>query len=87
MTPQTDAANVSEKNPERDESSGKFSENYATETFLDVIRAHELPTTGDVADAVGCNRRTAYVRLNKLQDADKVSSQEVGNALVWSVAE
>lgn len=87
MTPQTDAATMSERNPERDENSGQFSENYPAEDFTQAIRERDLPTTGDVAEAVDCNRRTAYVRLTKMEVTGDVTSKEVGNALVWSVSE
>lgn len=78
---------VSERNPERDEETGRFSDHYPDGAFLTVIRERDLPTTTEIADAVGCDRRTAYVRLKELQDRGVVTSRKVGTTLVWMPAE
>jgi len=78
-----DPPNVSERNPERDEDTGRFGHHYPDEAFLAAVRERDLPTTTEVADDVGCDRRTAYVRLTELKDGGVVRSRKVGTALVW----
>jgi len=82
-----DVSAVSERNPERDEETGRFSDHYPDEEFLTAIHECDLPTTTEVADGVGCNRRTAYVRLTELEDREDVTSRKVGTALVWALEE
>lgn len=70
----------------RDRESGKYTGEFSDEDFLTAIR--ELGGSGgttEIAEQVGCDRRTAYVRLNDLEDENAVSSRKVGNALLWSI--
>ncbi|MDS0474582.1 transcriptional regulator [Natrinema sp. 1APR25-10V2] len=71
---------------DRDEESGKFTEEYPQEDFIHALE--ELGSTGttDVSDFVGCDRRTAYLKLQSLEEEGKVTSQKVGNALLWKLA-
>lgn len=46
-----------------------------------------MPTTGDVAESVGCDRRTAHDRLTTLEEKGEVESQRVGAAFVWAIAD
>lgn len=71
----------------RDSDDGTYEPEYSDDSFLKAIREQSLPTTTDVADTVGCDRSTAHYRLGKLADADRVESEQVGNAKVWSVIE
>ena len=66
---------------------GRFEATFEPEEFLDAVRDLELPTTADVADAVGCAHRTALHHLNSLEDSDALDSRLVGRAKVWSIAE
>lgn len=71
--------------PERDESSGQYVAEYAPEAFTEALR--ELggsASTAEVADAVGCNRRTAHLRLTELEDEGAVDGRRVGRAYLWS---
>jgi len=72
---------------ERDEDSGQFTPTFADEEFVAAIESHDLPTTNEVADAVGCKYRTAYARLGELEDEGTVTSRKVGNSLVWMLVE
>ena len=73
---------------DRDEETGKYTDKYPDEAFLDAIREHDgLPTTPSVAEPVGCNRRTAYNRLKELEEQGDIISQEAGRTLVWMLAE
>lgn len=71
---------------DRDRETGEFTDKYPEDAFLDAVRDHDgLPTTPSVADAVGCNRRTAYNRLTDLESRGDVASQEAGRTLVWTL--
>lgn len=63
--------------------SGKFTPTYTPEDFLEAVDALELPTTGDVADHVGCAHRTALHHLNQLEDEGRVASRTAGRAKLW----
>jgi len=71
---------------ERDEDSGQFSEEYPPELFLEAIGELGSAGTTDIAEYVGCDRRTAYLKLQALEEQEKVSSQKVGNALLWKLS-
>ena len=73
--------------PERDEKTGKYTEEYPVTAFIDAIRELDGGGTGEIATQVGCDRRTAYVKLNALEDSGQVSSRKVGQTLFWTVAE
>jgi predicted transcriptional regulator len=74
-------------NTERDPDSGKLTEQYSDEDFLEAVAEHEPASTKEVAEAVGCSRRNADVRLRRLEEAGQVSKKMVGNSLTWFVAE
>nr|WP_246084528.1 HTH domain-containing protein [Salinadaptatus halalkaliphilus] len=42
--------------------------------------------TSEIADEVGCTRRTAYTRLKSLEENGRVEIRQVGNSLVWVAA-
>lgn len=72
--------------PERDESSGKYTTEFEPEAFIEAIR--ELSgsaSTREVADAVGCDRRTAHLRLTELDKEGDIDGRRVGRAYLWSV--
>lgn len=70
-------------NKERDETSGRFRQRFTDEEFLEAVRNGDLPTTNDVAEAVGCKYRTAYGRLGDLEDDGRVTSRKIGSSLIW----
>ena len=71
-------------NTERDSESGKLSKQYSDEDFLEAVKDNEPASTREVADAVGCSRRNADVRLRRLEEEeDKVRKKMVGNSLTW----
>lgn len=71
----------------RDEHSGKYAEAYPEEAFIDAIReAGGMAGTQEVANAVGCVYDTAYKKLRKLEENEKVSSRKVANARLWMPA-
>nr|WP_246084444.1 HTH domain-containing protein [Salinadaptatus halalkaliphilus] len=43
--------------------------------------------TSEIAETVGCTRRTAYTRLQTLESEGQVTSRKVGNSLLWSVCD
>lgn len=72
---------------ERDEDSGKFAEEYPLEAFLDALDELGPAGTTDVSEHVGCDRRTAYLKLQSLEDDGEITSRKVGNALLWELKE
>ena len=68
-----------------DETTGKFAAEYSGEDFVDAVAARDLPTTSDVADAVGCAHRTALHHLNRLEEEGRVDSRMAGRAKLWRV--
>lgn len=68
---------------ERDEKSGKFTEQYPREAFLQAVENIENATTAKVAEAVGCSYDLAYRRLNSLADEGELTRIEIGSSFVW----
>jgi len=70
--------------PGRDEETGRYTGQYSTDDFLDAISAEGgAAGTGEIADYVGCAHDTAYKRLQEMEEEGLVSSQKVGNTLLW----
>ena len=73
---------------DRDEESGEYTTSYPDSAFVDAIEEFDgMAGTSDVAETVGCTRRTAYTRLKSLEEEGLVESRQVGNSLVWLVGE
>ena len=73
---------------ERDEESGRFSEEYPRKLFVQAIEAEGGQAgTSEIADRVGCIRETAYKKLVRMEEDSEVSSRKFGNSLVWSITE
>lgn len=68
----------------RDEDSGKFTEQYSREAFVEAVDSIENATTAQVADEIGCSYDLAYRRLNALEESGEVSSTKIGSSFVWS---
>jgi uncharacterized membrane protein len=70
--------------PGRDEDTGQYTGQYPTQDFLDAINEEGgMAGTGEIADRVGCAHDTAYKRLQVMEEKGLVTSQKVGNALLW----
>lgn len=70
----------------RNEESGQYTTNYEADDFISAIEDHDgMAGTKDIADAIGCTRRTAYTRLKELEEEGTLNSREIGSALVWTV--
>lgn len=75
-------------NPERDDDTGRFTETYPREDFLNAIREEGgMAGTTDIAERVGVIRETAYKKLQRMEDENEVESKKIGNSLVWTIAE
>lgn len=55
--------------------------------YIDVVEKLEMPTTSDVADAIGCDVSTASDHLSDLESEGCVSVRRIGPSKVWSVTE
>jgi hypothetical protein len=67
----------------RDEDSGQFTEEYPEQKFLQAVEELDSAGTSDIAEYVGCDRRTAYLKLTSLEQDGKLESDKIGNALLW----
>lgn len=75
-------------NDERDEESGKFTEKYPTEDFLQAIREEGgVAGTTDIANRVGVIRSTAFQRLERLEEDGIVVKKDIGNSAAWILPE
>ena len=72
---------------DRDEKSGKFTEEYPSQDFLDALVELGPSGTTDISTHVGCDRRTAYLKLKSLEEEGEVRSKKVGNSLLWELIE
>ena len=68
---------------ERDEESGKFTEEYPPQEFIQALDELGPSGTTEISDHIGCDRRTAYLKLKSLEEEGEVSSTKVGNSLFW----
>lgn len=74
-------------NADRDTDTGRYTETYPTEEFIEAVRELSPAGTADVAEAVGCRYETAYKKLQHLADQGRVASDKIGGSLLWSVSE
>lgn len=75
-------------NESRDENSGQYKPVYEDGDFIAAIRERDgMASTRQVADAVGCDKDTAYRRLRSLTDAGDLDREDIGNTILWTVAE
>jgi predicted transcriptional regulator len=58
---------------------------YAESQFIGAIGQDDTPTTTDVAEDVGCSSQAALYRLNNMEDEGVVTSELIGNTLIWSL--
>jgi DNA-binding MarR family transcriptional regulator len=73
---------------DREEESGKYTTSYPDSEFLDAIRqCNGMAGTSEIAEEVGCTRRTAYTRLKSLEEDGRVNSRKVGNSLIWLISD
>jgi GTP-sensing pleiotropic transcriptional regulator CodY len=75
---------MTERNPNRDDETGKYTEGYTPENALDALAALDgAATTSEVGDEMGCARRTAYNKLRDLEDDGRVTSRDAGRTRLW----
>jgi len=85
MTEMDETDPSDDESDERDDA-GKFSTKYEPQDFVDALRRLDgSGSTKEVADEVGCARRTAHYRLSNLEDDGRVNSREVGRSILWQV--
>jgi len=72
----------------RNDETKQFKQEYTDADFLDAVRECTVASTTNVADEIGCNRKTALRRLKQLEADDELVSEDVGvRAKVWAVAD
>jgi len=68
----------------RDDDSGEYTKTYSDSDFIDAIKENDsMASTSKISDAVGCTHRTAYTRLQNLEEEGRVQSRKIGNSLLW----
>ncbi len=72
-------------NRDRDKNSGKFTEEYPREEFISTLEELGSAGTTDISNQIGCDRRTAYLKLKSLEEEGEIKSKKVGNALLWEL--
>lgn len=56
--------------------------------FVEAVEAGDgVTSTADVTERVGCSHDTAYKRLTTLEDEGQLTSDRVGNILIWEVTD
>lgn len=65
------------------DSTGKYTEEYPDSAFIDAVGDLPVPSTQNVADAVGCSYDLAYRRLSALFEEGQIEREEVGNSFVY----
>jgi len=72
----------------RDDETQQFGEEYTDSNFLQAVRDCPVASTPNVADEIGCYRKTALRRLTKLEEQGEVGHETVsGKAKVWYIIE
>ena len=73
-------------NDSRDSTSGQYTPVYEDDDFLEAIRDRDgRASTRQVADAVGCDKDTAYRRLRSLAEGGELEREDIGNTILWSL--
>ena len=72
-------------NRDRDKNSGKFTEEYPREEFISTLEELGSAGTTEISNQIGCDRRTAYLKLKSLEEEGEIKSKKVGNALLWEL--
>ena len=70
---------------QQDNDSGKFTQVYSDEDFIDALDELGQAGTAEVAEVVGCAEKNAYRRLRSLAEEGEVTSQTVGRAKLWEL--
>jgi uncharacterized membrane protein len=75
-----------DRSDEQRDDAGKYATKYQPAEFMDALRGlGGSGSTKEVADGVGCSRRTAHYRLTDLEDDGQITSREVGRSILWRV--
>ena len=72
---------------QRDSDTGQYTPSHSDEDLLAYLNAAGPTSTQAVADQFEYQQPTAYRRLRQLEQEGKVTSERVGNALLWSIDE
>lgn len=85
MTDQDD--DTTEPYYEADPETGRIVEQYTEQDFLNALDQlssdDTIPSTGDVARELNCNRETARIRLKALSEKDTIRKLKSGAGYHW----
>ena len=63
---------------------GNYANEYPLDRFLDVFDSPEPLTSREVADEIGCTRKTAFSKLTALDDAGELEAKQIaGRIWIW----
>jgi len=68
---------------DRDEYSGRFTQEYSDEDFVHAVKELGSCSTTDVADYVGCSSNLAYRRLTELASEGRIGAEKVARSYRW----
>jgi predicted transcriptional regulator len=68
---------------QQDDKTGKITEKFTNQQFIDAVREHSPASTSEVGETVGCSSDNAYRRLKTLEEEGKLESKMAGNSLIW----
>ena len=72
---------------EQDGETGKISQKYSDEQFIEVVKNSSPASTSEIAEGVVCFSDNAYRRLKALEEAGEIDSKMAGNSLIWFTSE
>jgi GTP-sensing pleiotropic transcriptional regulator CodY len=79
---------MTERNPNRDDESGEYTEGYTPADAVDALRELDgAATTSEIGDAMGCARRTAYNKLTAAEENGDIRSRDAGRSKLWLLDE
>ena len=70
---------------QRDTESGKFTQKYTDEVFIEGVATLGGDGTQNIADEVDCDYDITYKRLRELEDDGVVTSRKIGNTRFWEL--
>lgn len=68
---------------DRDEYSGRFTQEYTDEDFVRAVEELESCSTTEIADHLGCSSDLAYRRLTGIASEGRIDSEKVAGNYRW----
>jgi hypothetical protein len=72
---------------DRDDFSGRYTETFPLESFIEAVEEFGRASTTQVAEQVGCSYDLAYRRLNQLRENGEIEGDKLGGSYHWRISE